>query len=97
MFDRKMTYEEQAIQAEAQKILDAMQEYGPESPEYPILIERYKALNDLRLKKSWTVSPDTVLIVAGNLIGILIIVAYEQKNVLTTKALNFSVKPKDIR
>jgi hypothetical protein len=40
------------------------------------------------------VSPDTLLIVGGNLLGILLIVAYEQKHVLTSKGLSHIIKPK---
>ena len=40
------------------------------------------------------VTPDAILIVAGNLLGILVIVAYEQKHVLGSKALSFVTKAK---
>lgn len=38
------------------------------------------------------ISPDQALLVAGNLAGILAIVAYEQKHILTSKAANFVMK-----
>ncbi len=38
------------------------------------------------------ISPETWLIVGGNLAGILIIVAYEHSHVIGTKALNFAGK-----
>lgn len=38
------------------------------------------------------VSPDTLVIVAGNLLGILVIVAYEQRHVITSKALSFVLR-----
>lgn len=43
-------------------------------------------------RKQLSVSPDTLLIVAGNLLGILIIVGYEQRHVITSKALSFIIK-----
>jgi hypothetical protein len=39
------------------------------------------------------VSPDTLINVAANLIGILIIVKHEQVNVISSKALAFIRKP----
>lgn len=38
------------------------------------------------------ISPDTVLIVVGNLVGIGAIVGYERAHVATSKALNFVMK-----
>jgi hypothetical protein len=35
------------------------------------------------------VSPDTLAAVAGNLLGIIVIVGYENKHVITSKALSF--------
>lgn len=74
-------------------ILSEMQVYGPDTQEYTNLLghlERVYALrkNDERKR----VSPDTMALVAGNLLGILIIVAYEQKHVMTSKGLGFVQK-----
>jgi hypothetical protein len=38
------------------------------------------------------VSPDTLVLVAGNLAGIVLILGYEKANVLTSRALNFVMK-----
>lgn len=35
------------------------------------------------------VNPDTLFTVAGNLVGILIIIGYEQHHVITSKAMTF--------
>ncbi len=52
-----------------------------------LLMERYK---DLKKKKQF--SPDTLLVVAGNLLGIVLILNYEKLNVVTTKALTFVIR-----
>jgi hypothetical protein len=39
------------------------------------------------------VSPDTLVIVAGNILIVVGIVLFEQKNVITTKALSFISRP----
>lgn len=40
------------------------------------------------------VSRDTMLLVAGNLLGILVIVAYEQRHVMTSKGFTQIIRPK---
>lgn len=54
------------------------------------MLERQKLhqemLDSTRKKR---VSPDTLVAVAGNLLGIIVIVGYENKNVITSKALSF--------
>lgn len=38
------------------------------------------------------ISPDTIAIIAGNLLGIGLILSYEKLNVITTKALGFVLR-----
>lgn len=45
-------------------------------------------------KLSMLPSPDTMLLVAGNLVGILAILNYERANVITSKALSFVMRLK---
>jgi hypothetical protein len=64
-----------------------------DSKEYKEALARYKDLQALKLSKQpQGLSPDTVLSAAVSLLGIIVIVGYEQKNVITTKALNFVKK-----
>ena len=65
-----------------------MNMYGPDTEEYPRLMDNLERLVRLKEIKP-RVSPDTMAIVVGNLFGILIIVAYEQKHVMVSKALGF--------
>jgi hypothetical protein len=75
------------------KILTDMNVYGPDSPEYPKLVMHLERLVRLKAEEARRrVSPDTVLIVSGNLLGILIIVAYEQKHVMVSKGLGFILR-----
>jgi hypothetical protein len=66
----------------------------PETPEFQQQIENLERLTALSNKKT-RVSPDTVVLVVGNLLGILVIVMYENKHVFTSKALSFTLKPKN--
>ncbi len=79
------------------RILTEMDDYGPDSEEYLTLLPHLERLSKLKAETSpKRISPDTMVIVAGNLLGILIIVAYEQKHVMTSKGLGF-IKPKEPR
>ena len=40
------------------------------------------------------ISPDTVLVVAANIFGILWLTRYERENVINSKALGFVMKPR---
>jgi len=75
-------------------VLTEMNTYGPDSPEYPALLASLEKLNSMKAnnKHIMRISPDTLAIVAGNLVGILIIVAYEQNHAMTSKGLNY-IKP----
>lgn len=55
-------------------------------------LERLTKLRETNTKAG--VSKDTVLLVAGNLVGLILIMAYEQKHVMTTKGLNQLIKPR---
>jgi hypothetical protein len=52
----------------------------------------------MKLKKeiepSRRVSPDTLALVASNIVGILLILNYERANIVTSKALSFVMKLK---
>lgn len=79
------------------QILDKMKMYGPDNEEYPRLVEYLERLNKLKGKeRRFKFSPDTMLIVVGNLFGILIIVVYEQKHVIVSKGLGFIGRSKSI-
>ena len=76
------------------QLLNEMLTYGPDSPEYPALLKQLKQLNKIRTTSSPMkgVSPDTVVLAAANLAGILVIVAYEQKHVMVSAAQKFLLK-----
>jgi hypothetical protein len=76
-------------------ILEEMRMHDPETKEYETALRHLERLIKLdRDKKSTKVSPDTIALVIGNLLGILVIVAYEQKHIMGSKGLGFILKPK---
>lgn len=94
MFGRKSN-EDVKLNEAIERILDEMETYGPDSPEYPGYLDHLERLYALKTEESpRRVSPDAIIQVAGNILGILVIVAYEQKHVMTSKGLGFVMKPK---
>lgn len=71
------------------KVLISMDVYGVDAPEYPELLTKLERLSELKVKtRREPVSPDTMVMVFGNFAVALLIVAYEQKHVLTSKAIS---------
>ena len=68
---------------------------GPKSPEFEQNLSYLERLQELKAgeRRHFRVSPDTIALVLGNLAGIVIIVVYENKHVMTSKAMGF-IKPK---
>lgn len=76
-------------------VLTEMKHQGPGSEEYPKLMSLLERLYKLKMEHNREpVSSDTIAMVAGNLMGILLIVAYEQKHVMTSKAFSHINRPK---
>lgn len=88
-FTRKQTKLEQEIES----IFEEMEELDLCSEEYELALSRLETLYELQgMAGKTSVSKDTMLIVGGNLLGILLILKYEDMNVLTSKALGFVIK-----
>lgn len=69
-------------------IMSEMTLLGVSHEKYPTLLAHLITLNETKAKSQKSpISADTVVMVLGNLAGILLIVAYEQKHVLTSKGL----------
>lgn len=76
-------------------VLDEMHKKGVLSDEYPNLMTFLERLHEIKAKQRRdVVSRDTLALILGNLTGILLIVAYEQKHVLTSKGFTQIIRPK---
>lgn len=77
-----------------EKVMDEMRTYGPGTPEFDANLSHLERLSALKekTKSIMRVSPDTLALIAGNLIGIGIIVFVEQSRPMTSKGLNY-IKP----
>lgn len=73
--------------------LDEMSSVSTASEEYDKMVRNLERLHRLKMEeKCRKVSPDTKAVIAGNLLGILLILGYEKANVITSKALGFVLK-----
>jgi hypothetical protein len=74
-------------------ILDDMSKLEANSDEYTTMAENLeKLLKAKSYEKDRRISPDTIAIVAGNLIGIVLILKHEKIDIITSKALSFVLK-----
>lgn len=60
-----------------------------DSETYSKVLRNIERLQDLKRK---SLDPNSCLVVAGNLIGILLILGYEQKDFIRSKALGFVLR-----
>lgn len=71
-------------------LIDELDSVNGDSDEYTKMVENLVKLTKIASEKTKIkISPDTVLAVAGNLAGILLILNYERVNVVASKALGF--------
>ena len=78
------------------KVLTEMRTYDLDTKEYREAFEHLERLMRMRTEdRRNRISPDTMAIVIGNLVSVLIIVGYERGHVMTSKAMTYVVKPKD--
>lgn len=95
MFDRFRKEKTSVLDEPIAKLLTQMNKTEPGTKEYSVMVDQLERLNRAKVEETKPrVNSDTWAIVAGNLLGILIIVAYEQKHVMVSKGLGFVMKPR---
>jgi len=87
--------DEKPIDLEIERVLSKLSNMSPESDGYQKAVTNLKTLYESRSQKTTrSINMDTVLTVGGNLLGILLILNYEQAHVVVTKAITFVMKGK---
>ena len=95
MFNMSKSENQEALEKLITSVMHDMAMIGPTHEEYNDLLARLERLEKLRTEeKPERVSRDTLAMIGANILGILIVVAYEQKHVLTTKAPWNAFRPK---
>jgi len=81
------------LEKEIDSIIIDMSNYEVHSKEYSVIVENLEKLYKVKTNESsHRISPDTIAIIAGNLLGIALIMGYEKANIITTKALGFVLR-----
>jgi hypothetical protein len=90
MFNRQPDKNDQLLTEVIDRVLEQLKTEEPETDQYARmndqLVKLYAIKNENRSRR---VSPDTLAGIIANLFGIGIIVGYEQKHIITSKALSF--------
>ena len=85
--------EKTMLEKEIEEVLLDMKDMYVDSDEYEVALNHLSTLHEINSKeKKWNVSPDTMAVVAGNLLGIMLILKHEELNVITSKAMSFVIK-----
>jgi hypothetical protein len=81
------------LEKEIDSVIQTMSLYHPGSEEYGYIADNldklYKTKANEQVRR---VSPDTIAVVAGNLLGIVLILGYEKADIITSKALGFVLR-----
>jgi hypothetical protein len=90
---QKAFIKESKMDAEIRDVLDRIKDMDPYSEDYTKAVDNLEKLYKARSYDTHRhLSPDTLAIIAGNLLGIVIILGYEKANVITSKAVGFILK-----
>ena len=94
MLGRKPTDDSVKLDEAAGRLLTSLADCSPTSPEYAITLRHLERVNDLRQSKTdkRRISPDVIATGVCGILQVLIIVAYEQKGVVASKAMTFIKK-----
>jgi hypothetical protein len=77
------------------RAFDELKGQSVASEEYAKNLDGIVKLHKMREEeKSPGVSPDTIVLVAANLLGILLIIRHEHVNVITSRAMSTLIKPR---
>lgn len=94
MFTRKPV-EKTGLEKAIDDVHRQMETVEADSKEYSEMADNLTKLYKLREHDARPrVSPDTLAIVAGNLLGVIMIVGHERAHIITSKAMTFVTKLK---
>lgn len=96
MFIPKKKTEPTALDIAIDNLVSELAGYDANSEEYTAAAANLKVLVEAKAlePKPNVVSADTIAVIAGNLLGIVMILGFEKANVITSKSLGFVMKPR---
>ena len=94
MFNSKeIPKHQRMLESELDRVLIRLKTEMPDSEDYIKTLSLVERLNEMLDKETPdVVSKNTLLVVGGNLLGILLILKHEHLNVITSKALGFVIR-----
>ena len=94
MFMKKPLVEKSGIDQAIDNVLLEMQGFTADEDEYAKMVDQLTKLHALKVmdRTPDRINKDTLIIVLGNLLGIVMIIGYERTNVVTSKALNLLIR-----
>lgn len=95
MFNSKTPTQKTGLEEAIDRLHADMQGESPDTDQYSRMADNLTKLYKLRSEdktERYLPSPDTLALIVANLVGITIIVGYEQKHVVASKALNLVKK-----
>ncbi len=81
-----------AIEKEIDSVLEQMTKLDPTTKEYTDANINLERLAKVKSEIKSGISKDTLLIVAGSLVGTILVLYFEKTDVLTSKATNWILK-----
>ena len=95
MFTRKPSSNRVGLEEAIDACLTRMSDLPADSDEYAKIADQLSKLYALRnIDPPARISPDTLVVVGANLLGIALIIGHERAHVVTSKALAFVMKLK---
>jgi len=89
LFKKKQT----KLDEEIDSVYDWLRSKSPDSPEYTKMVDNLKKLYEIKNGNGHDkIKLDTIAIGGFNLLGIWMILRYEELNIITSKALGFVLK-----
>lgn len=77
------------------RALRELEDQSVASEEYGAILDRIVKLHEMQMnEKPASVSPDTLAVIAANLVGIVLILHYERLNVIRSNAMRFLPRPR---
>ena len=94
MYNMKLNLKKKSkLENAIDSILDDMSKFDANSDEYSDMATNLeKLLKAKSYEKQKNISPDTIALVAANLIGIVLILKHEKVDIITSKALGFVLR-----
>jgi hypothetical protein len=91
--DKEVPKHQRMLEQEFEHILAVLPKVQPDTNEFAkMLTSAERIYGMMNIKKSPSVSRETLVTVGANLLGILLIIKHEDVNVITSKALGFVIR-----